>query len=60
MLNKITIKNKYNLLSANDLFDQLMGEKVFSKLDFRLGYHQIKVNEVELMNFDIPHSALRT
>ena len=38
-LNKITIKNKYLLPIIDDLFDQLHGTGVFSKIDLRLGYH---------------------
>jgi len=39
-LNKKTIKNKYPLPNINELFEQLKGAKVFSKLDLRMGYHQ--------------------
>jgi hypothetical protein len=39
-LNKVTIKNKYLLPRINDLFDQLRGACVFSKIDLRSGYHQ--------------------
>ena len=42
-LNEVTIKNKYPLPMINDLFDQLKGEKVFSKIDLRSGYHQLKI-----------------
>jgi hypothetical protein len=42
-LNAITIKNKYPLPRINILFDQLIGAKVFSKIDLRSGYHQIKI-----------------
>ena len=41
-LNEVTIKNKYPLPMINDLFDQLQGAKVFSKIDLRSGYHQLK------------------
>src|SRR3954468_22388694 len=54
-INKKTIKNKYPLPCINDLFEQLNGAKVFSKLDLRMGYHQICVREE-----DIPKTAFTT
>ena len=42
-LNEVTIKNKYPLPMINDLFGQLTGAKVFSKIDLRSGYHQLKI-----------------
>uniref|UniRef100_A0A1S3X943 RNA-directed DNA polymerase homolog n=1 Tax=Nicotiana tabacum TaxID=4097 RepID=A0A1S3X943_TOBAC len=42
-LNKVTIKNKYLLPCIDDLFDQLQGARVFSKIDLRSGYHQLKI-----------------
>ncbi|WMV50166.1 hypothetical protein MTR67_043551 [Solanum verrucosum] len=54
-LNRITIRNKYPLLRINDLFDQLNGAKVFSKIDLRSGYQQLCVREI-----DIPKTAFRT
>jgi hypothetical protein len=42
-LNEVTIKNKYSLPRIDLLFDQLAGAKVFSKIDLRSGYHQIKI-----------------
>jgi hypothetical protein len=42
-LNEVTIKNKYPLPRIDDLFDQLYGACVFSKIDLRLGYHQLKI-----------------
>ena len=54
-LNKVTVRNKYPLRRIDDLFDQLQGAKVFSKIDLRLGYHQLKVKQE-----DIPKTAFRT
>jgi hypothetical protein len=42
-LNTVTIKNKYPLPRIDILFDQLAGAKVFTKVDLRSGYHQIKI-----------------
>src|SRR3954471_16987960 len=44
-LNEVTIKNKYPLPNINDLFDQLKGASVFSKIDLRSGYFQLKIRE---------------
>ncbi|XP_060960989.1 uncharacterized protein LOC133031495 [Cannabis sativa] len=47
-LNKVTIKNKYPLPRIDDLFDQLQEAIVFSKIDLRSGYHQLKVREEDI------------
>ena len=54
-LNDVTIKNKYPLPKIEDLFDQMNGARVFSKIDLRTGYHQLKVRET-----DIPKTAFIT
>ena len=47
-INKVTIKNKYPLPRIEDLFDQLIGASVFSKIDLRSGYFQLRVKEVDV------------
>ena len=47
-LNKVTIKYKYPLPRIDDLFDQLSGARVFSKLDLQSGYHQLKVKKEDI------------
>ncbi|GJY63712.1 putative reverse transcriptase domain-containing protein [Tanacetum coccineum] len=54
-LNKLTVKNRYPLPRIDDLFDQLQGLSVYSKIDLRSGYHQLRVHEE-----DIPKTAFRT
>ncbi|GJS63089.1 putative reverse transcriptase domain-containing protein [Tanacetum coccineum] len=54
-MNKLTIKNRYPLPKIDDLFDQLQGSSVYSKIDLRLGYHQLRVRDE-----DIPKTAFRT
>ena len=47
-LNKVSIKNKYPLPRIVDLFDQLQGICFFSKIDLRLGYHQLRVRQEDI------------
>nr|GEV99924.1 retrotransposon protein, putative, Ty3-gypsy subclass [Tanacetum cinerariifolium] len=54
-LNKLTVKNRYPLPQIDDLFDQLQGSSVYSKIDLRSGYHQLRVREQ-----DVPKKAFRT
>nr|GEZ85025.1 reverse transcriptase domain-containing protein [Tanacetum cinerariifolium] len=54
-LNKLTVKNRYPLSRIDDLFDQLQGSSIYSKIDLRSGYHQLRVREA-----DIPKTAFRT
>jgi hypothetical protein len=54
-LNEVTIKNKYPLPRIEDLFDQLRGASVFSKIDLRSGYHQLRIRPS-----DIPNTAFIT
>ncbi|GKB50587.1 putative reverse transcriptase domain-containing protein [Tanacetum coccineum] len=54
-LNKLTVKNRYPLPRIDDLFDQLQGSSVYSKIDLRSGYHQLRV-----CNEDIPKTEFRT
>ncbi|GKE36796.1 putative reverse transcriptase domain-containing protein [Tanacetum coccineum] len=48
-INKITVKNRYPLPRINDLFDQLQGSRVYSKIDLRSGYHQLRVREEDIL-----------
>ncbi|GJT04027.1 reverse transcriptase domain-containing protein [Tanacetum coccineum] len=54
-LNKLTVKNCYPLPRIDDLFDQLQGSSIYSKIDLRSSYHQLRVREE-----DIPKTAFRT
>nr|GEU64005.1 putative reverse transcriptase domain-containing protein [Tanacetum cinerariifolium] len=54
-LNKLTVKNRYPLLKIDDLFDQLQGSSVYSKIDLRSSYHQLRVRKEY-----IPKTAFRT
>ncbi|GKB55262.1 putative reverse transcriptase domain-containing protein, partial [Tanacetum coccineum] len=54
-LNKPTVKYRYPLPRINDLFDQLQGSSVYSKINLRSGYHQLRVRDE-----DIPKTAFRT
>nr|GEY43854.1 transposon Ty3-I Gag-Pol polyprotein [Tanacetum cinerariifolium] len=47
-LNKLTLKNRYPLLTIDDLFDQLQGSSVYSKIDLQSGYHQLRVREKDI------------
>ena len=54
-LNRVTIKNRYPFPRIDDLFDQLRGARVYSKIDIRTGYHQLRVRKT-----NIPKTAFRT
>ncbi|GJW08269.1 putative reverse transcriptase domain-containing protein [Tanacetum coccineum] len=48
-LNKLTVKNRYPLLVIDDLFDQLQGSRVYFKIDLRFSYHQLRVQEEDIL-----------
>jgi len=50
----VTIKNKYPLSRIDDLFDQLVGAAIFSKINLKSGYHQLKIKKE-----DVPKTAFR-
>ena len=54
-LNEVTIKNKYLLPRIENLFDQMRGARVFSKIDLRSGYYQLKIR-----SSDVPKTAFST
>ncbi|GKC71911.1 putative reverse transcriptase domain-containing protein, partial [Tanacetum coccineum] len=54
-LNKLIVKNRYPLPRIDDLFDPLQGSSIYSKIDLRLGYHQLRVREQ-----DIPKTTFQT
>nr|GEY11588.1 reverse transcriptase [Tanacetum cinerariifolium] len=54
-LNKLAVKNRYPLPRIDDLVDQLQGSSVYSKIDLRFGYHQLRIREE-----DIPKTVFRT
>ena len=54
-INKVTMKNKYLVPRIEDLFDQLKGSSVFSKIDMRSGYYQLRVKDA-----DMPKTTFRT
>ncbi|GJY27545.1 putative reverse transcriptase domain-containing protein [Tanacetum coccineum] len=54
-LNKLTVKNRYLIPRIDDLFDQLQGSSVYSKIDLRSSYHQLRFRDK-----DIPKTAFRT
>ena len=54
-INKVTVKNKYPLPRIEDLFDQLKGAGVFSKIDLQSGYYQLRVKDV-----DVPKTIFKT
>ena len=54
-LNKVIIRNQYPLPRIDDLFDQLQGARVFSKIDLRSGYHQLKIRSE-----DVPKTVFKT
>nr|GEY07586.1 putative reverse transcriptase domain-containing protein [Tanacetum cinerariifolium] len=48
-LNKSTVKNRYSLSRIDNLFDQLQGSSVYSKIDLRSGYHQLRVHDEDIL-----------
>ena len=49
-LNEVTIKNRYPLPRIEDLFDQMRGARVFSKIDLRSGYHHMKIRSSDIQD----------
>ncbi|KAL4016684.1 hypothetical protein IC575_024339 [Cucumis melo] len=58
-LNKVTIKNRYPLPRIDDLFDQLQGATVFSKIDLRSGYHQLRIRDSDFLKLlSVPDTGI--
>ena len=58
-LNKVTVKNKYPLPRIDDLFNQMRGARVFSKIDWRFGYHKVRIKD-EIHSKDSLHNMVWT
>ena len=56
-LNRVTIRNQYPLLKIDELFDQIQGSRVYFKIDLRLGYHQLKVQERMFLRLHSGHAT---
>jgi hypothetical protein len=56
-LNKVTMKNEYHLPRINDLFDQLKDENIFSKIDLRSVYHQVRIKEEDIKQDFLPRKV---
>jgi hypothetical protein len=54
-LNKVIVKNKYPLPRINDMFDEPKEAKIFSKIDLRSGYYQLRIKE-----YEVPKTAFKT
>jgi hypothetical protein len=52
-LNKMTINNKYPLRRIDDLFDQLSGATIFSKIDLRYGYHHVRIKDEDMVTMNL-------
>nr|GEY56315.1 reverse transcriptase domain-containing protein [Tanacetum cinerariifolium] len=57
-LNKLTVKNRYPLPRIDDLFDQVQGSSVYSKINLRSSYHQLRVREEDILKNNIQNSKL--
>nr|GEZ15690.1 retrotransposon protein, putative, Ty3-gypsy subclass [Tanacetum cinerariifolium] len=57
-LDKLTVKNRYPLPRIDDLFDQLLGSSVYSKIDLRSGYHQLRIQEKNYTTHDLELGAV--
>ncbi|KAA0060493.1 ty3-gypsy retrotransposon protein [Cucumis melo var. makuwa] len=58
-LNKVTVKNRYPLPRIDDLFDQLQGATVFSKIDLQSGYHQLRIKDRDALFMDLMNRVFR-